>query len=104
MRFLPEQKQKRIWSLVLFAVSVGGIIYLNLFAGPPPAAPVPPVRNPAAGTAARLMVRNPQGGLLPYGAGITTDVLARDKFKALIPGPAMAVSEGELGKDDLFAK
>ncbi|MDP3741005.1 MAG: hypothetical protein Q8R08_01620 [bacterium] len=95
MKFLPENKKKTIILSLVFAVSLGGIVYLNFFHGRQGA---PPPLPPAAQDLTQAV-----GGLLPHGARIDTRVLQDDRFTILIRGPELIVKPEELGKSDLFS-
>lgn len=109
MRFLPEQKNKQIWSVALLLIAVAGIAYFNFFSGPPKPQPPPkPVAAPpGAGAAlppAKQVVKKSQGGLLPYGTNIEIAVIEQEKFKVLKPATPLLVAPEELGKEDLFSR
>jgi len=120
MKFLPEQKNKQIWSVALLLIAVAGIVYLNFFSGPPKAELVseeqiaktmtlgkadtaPDASQPPSQTTSPAAKKS-QGGLLPYGTKIETTVIEQEKFKILKPAPPLSVKPEELGKDDLFAR
>ena len=120
MKFLPEQKNKQIWSVALLLVSVAGIVYFNFFSGPPTAELVseeqiaktmglgkadasPDASKPPSQTTIPVAKKS-AGGLLPYGTKIETAVIEQEKFKNLKPAQPLSVKPEELGKDDLFAR
>lgn len=117
MKFLPENKKKTIWSLILISLSLGGIIYLNFFARKkPPKVALPPNYNVLPSSDGTLAGVQPDAGklpgasgvaispqnLLPYGKILNTAILEQEKFKNLKAAPKLSVSEEELGKDNLF--
>lgn len=124
MKFLPENRKKTIWALILLAVSAGGTIYLNFFMGkkpaPPPSYPpaitvdgepagqepgvtaVQPVL-PTAPSATGEPASSPGAtALLPYGSKFDTGILESNKFKALRGVPRVDVTLEELGKLNPF--
>lgn len=118
MKFLPEERKKRFWSVAILLIAVGGTIYVQFFSGPaknlrpkdtvyPPAvqpgSPAPPT---AAGPASLPSAAGsaPRSTLLPYGNTINTALFAQDKFKALKPAPPLSVRREELGVENLFGR
>lgn len=118
MKFLPENKKKSLWSLVLLAVSVAGIFYVNFFLKPGTnsvvvsdaevkrASPTPTnIAKPgASGEEALAAPKLPsRGGLLPYGNKIDSGILEGESFKVLKSPPAFSVSQEELGNSNPFS-
>lgn len=94
MKFLPENKKRAVFYLIILTASVAGIIYFVFFVGPSvPSTPPPPPSDEKA-----------TGGLLPYGGKIDTRIFKLEKFRALRSAPPVSVSEAELGKSELFLK
>lgn len=101
MKFLPEEKNKKIWSLVLLLVSVAGIIYFNFTAK----APAPPgsYQTPVSSTESNS-AKTAKSGLLPYGSKIDVKILEADDFKVLRAAPPLVIGSDEMGRDDLFSE
>lgn len=108
MKFLPEERKKRIWSLILLGGSILGIVYFNFLAtqtqAPPSTSLVAPPPPPAEGTTPIPLVKKPQAGLLPYGPSIELLILEQEEFQVLRSAPPLSVSAEELGKTDLFTR
>ena len=113
MKFLPENPKKLILTVIVLLVSVGGIVYFNLFYGkgdspprdaaslrgqnsPPPA--------PSGQDDGQIKPVRAVGGLLPYGPKIDMEILEHEKFKSLRGVPPVSVRPEELGKPNPFSR
>lgn len=125
MKFLPENKKKKNWSIAILAISVAGIIYINFLTGAPAAGPVgsapddfvpggPGDPNVTAGAQGAENQPRPESAeapqaagtskILPYGEKIDDSILNDPRFLKLKPVPDLTVSEEELGRSNLFSQ
>jgi len=111
VKLLPENKKKIVWSAVIIVVSVGGIVYINFFAGSASSnrLPADTVFPPAVGLSELPGAQEPLSvpisagtGLLPYGAELNISILQSEEFQSLKPDTGVSVNKEELGKDDPF--
>lgn len=117
MKFLPEEKKKRLRSAIILIISIAGIVYFNFFSGPsagsrrpanqafPPADIVLPDASSqplAPGSVAKPAIKKSQGGPLPYGKEIDTKILEEERFRVLKGATLLKVTADELGRDNLF--
>lgn len=113
MKFLPENKKKTIWSIVLIVVFLSATFFVLSLGSkkgptlPPPGTPEAgsaPATSPAAASSETAPQLSTSGPVLPYGSSLNLQILGSDQFKALRPAPALSVSPSELGKQDVFSQ
>lgn len=97
MRFLPEDKKRKIGSIIILLLAIGGTVYFLFFVNRPAASPgLPPVAS------SEVTGQAPPSELLPYGDRIRSELLEDERFKNLHAAPALELKPEEIGKTDLF--
>ena len=103
MKFLPENKKKKIWTIGILAVSVLGIVYINLFTGPNGGGDLIVGENDGTAAVASPVPRA-RSRLLPFGSLIDDSILSDERFMLLQAAPEFEVLPEELGNPNLFGQ